>query len=64
MSKSVARITAALFIAAGAVSMTTPAVAANAASVDKAAVAEIQAYQPAAWDWQAYQPAAWDWSVR
>lgn len=68
MSKSVARIAAALFIAAGAVSMTTPAVAADSASVDKSATAaQIQAkgvYQPAAWDWTAYQPAAWDWTVR
>jgi hypothetical protein len=66
MSKSVARIAAALFIAAGAVSMATPATAANPVSADRAGQAEIQAssaYQPAIWDWKAqtYQPMIWDW---
>lgn len=55
MSKSVTRFTAVLFIAAGAASISAPAVAANTASVDEAAVVEIQSkttYQPAIWDWK------------
>ncbi|WP_155852994.1 hypothetical protein [Arthrobacter sp. H14] len=55
MSKSVARFTAVLFIAAGAASISGPAVAASTALVDEAAVVEVQAkttYQPAIWDWK------------
>ncbi|MHA7172338.1 hypothetical protein [Arthrobacter monumenti] len=55
MSKSVARFTAVLFIAAGAASISAPAVAATSTTADEPAVVEIQAkntYQPAVWDWK------------
>ncbi|WP_155838684.1 hypothetical protein [Arthrobacter castelli] len=54
MSKNIRRYTAALFIAAGALSMSAPAMAATP-SIESADVVEIQrqgtVYQPAIWGW-------------
>lgn len=55
MSKNIARCTAALFIAAGAMSISAPAMAADSVSIDRSSLVEIQpkdnTYQPAIWAW-------------